>query len=323
MVVLVSAEVFSGASLAHGLWSPWTLLVTYWLYFAHFFFLTTLAIRTGRTSLAALYLWGVLFGLYESWLTKVIWYGYSGDGTFAMGAVGPYGYSEISMVFFFHPLMSFIVPLAVACVAFPSLRQYFPEVAWFTGSRKSARAFHAWLIVSMGCIMAVNSGGPLNLAANLAFAVIMLAIFGRLSRMAPAAHGAVRIVAFRRNGFVGLCIYLGLLYGVMYTGVRAEGLPSLGVQSITFVLYALAIAGIVRQPRGHAVSAKTVEHRESRRVITVFAATATIALLLGALIPAAAGPVALLNLLVWPPLGVVLTLWCFAAGARQLSGRGE
>ena len=72
LIVLICAEVFSGASLRMGLWHPWTLLVTYWLYFAHFFFLTTLAVRTGRTSLSALYLWGVLFGLYESWITKVI-----------------------------------------------------------------------------------------------------------------------------------------------------------------------------------------------------------------------------------------------------------
>src|SRR5262245_43973459 len=50
-VVLITAEVFSGASLKAGLWNPWTLIVTYWLYFAHFFLLTTLAVRTGRTSL--------------------------------------------------------------------------------------------------------------------------------------------------------------------------------------------------------------------------------------------------------------------------------
>ena len=72
LYVLICAEVFSGASLQVGIWHPWTLLVTYWLYFAHFFFFTTLAVRTGRTSLWSLYLWGVLFGLYESWITKVI-----------------------------------------------------------------------------------------------------------------------------------------------------------------------------------------------------------------------------------------------------------
>jgi hypothetical protein len=63
LIVLICAEVFSGASLRMGLWHPWTVLVTYWLYLAHFFFLTTLAVRTGRTSLSCLYLWDVLFAV--------------------------------------------------------------------------------------------------------------------------------------------------------------------------------------------------------------------------------------------------------------------
>ncbi len=31
-IILICAEVFSGASLGVGLWNPWTLVVTYWLY---------------------------------------------------------------------------------------------------------------------------------------------------------------------------------------------------------------------------------------------------------------------------------------------------
>lgn len=139
-IVLICAEVFSGASLQVGLWHPWTVLVTYWLYFAHFFFLTTLAVRTGRTSLSSLYLWGILFGLYESWITKVIWHGYGGDGKFAMGHIGPYGFSELSMVFIYHPVVSFILPLVVACLLCPPLRCLFPSLAWFTGKSKGARA---------------------------------------------------------------------------------------------------------------------------------------------------------------------------------------
>ena len=143
LFVLICAEVFSGALLQIGLWNPWTLLVTYWLYFAHFFFFTTLAVRTGRTSVWSLYLWGILFGLYESWITKVIWAGYSADGKFALGRIGPYGFSEISMVFIYHPVMSFLIPLAVACVYCPSLRRWFPDLAWFTGKTRGARIMRA------------------------------------------------------------------------------------------------------------------------------------------------------------------------------------
>ena len=160
LIVLICAEVFSGASLHLGLWHPWTVLVTYGLYFAHFFFLTTLAVRTGRTSLSSLYLWGILFGLYESWITKVIWHGYNGDGKFAMGHIGPYGFSEISMVFIFHPVMSFILPLAVICLLCPDLRRLFPDLAWFTGKSKGARIVQIYIVASFAPVMAMNSEGP-------------------------------------------------------------------------------------------------------------------------------------------------------------------
>ena len=64
LIVLISAEFISGASirLSNPFFGPWTWLLTFWLYFAHFFFFTTLAVRTGRTSFWALYLWGVLYG---------------------------------------------------------------------------------------------------------------------------------------------------------------------------------------------------------------------------------------------------------------------
>ena len=165
-IILICAEVFSGASLGVGLWNPWTLVVTYWLYFAHFFFFTTLAVRTGRTSFGSLYLWGVLFGLYESWITKVIWHGYSGDGKFIMGSIGPYGISEISMVFIFHPVMAFILPLAVTCLLYPSLRRLFPDLAWLTGMSRGARVVQVYLVLSFVPTMAMNSGGSANFSVE-------------------------------------------------------------------------------------------------------------------------------------------------------------
>jgi len=43
LIVLICAEVFSGASRQVGLWHPWTVVVTYWLYFAHFSFMQNLS----------------------------------------------------------------------------------------------------------------------------------------------------------------------------------------------------------------------------------------------------------------------------------------
>jgi hypothetical protein len=323
LIVLICAEVFSGASLHAGLWSPWTLLLTYWLYFAHFFLFTTLAARTGRTSLSSLYLWGVLFGLYESWITKVIWHGYGGDGKLAMGHIGPYGFSEISMVFLFHPVISFILPLTVACLICPPLRRLFPELSWFTGRSWGARVVQIYLIFSLAPVMAMNSGGLVNLALNLAFAIILLLALLRLARPALSNMEGSRIVVFGRRGFSGLCIYLALLYGVTYVYLRPEGLPSLPVQLFTFVFYGLAIAGLWLHGQREPLEAPRapVERRELHLVTVLFATLLAIALALSGLAQnSLLYPPVILNFVLWTPLGFVLTVLALTKGTREYCG---
>lgn len=319
VIVMICAEFFSGASLKLGFWHPVTLLLTYWLYFGHFFFLTTLAVRTGRTSLGALYLWGVLFGLYESWITKVIWSGY-GDGKFIMGSIGPYGFSEISMVFLFHPVMSFILPLAVTCLLCPPLRALFPDLAWLTGNGKLARVVQGYLVVSFVPIIAMNSRGPVNLALNAVLVLVVMVILLRLARPALSAPDGRPIVVFGRRGFVGLCVYLAILYGLTYSHLRPEGLPSVAVQSITFVFYAAAILGLCLYRRRDSLSSTTVpvEGRELKLVVILFG----LILVSGLVLSVFAGrPILFLpilpNFAVWTILGFALTAICLVTGVRE------
>jgi hypothetical protein len=71
ILCMVFGEVFSGAS---PLWflRAWDWFVTFPLYWAQALLLINLALRYERTSITQLYLWGIIFGLYESWITKVI-----------------------------------------------------------------------------------------------------------------------------------------------------------------------------------------------------------------------------------------------------------
>jgi len=340
LIVLVCAEVFSGASLGMGIWNPFVWTMTYWLYFAHFFFFTTLAVRTGRTSFWSLYLWGVLFGLYESWITKVIWYGYGGDGKLALGHFGPYGFAELSMAFIFHPVMSFLLPLAVACLLCPPLRRLFPDLAWFTGKSLGARLVQVYLVFSLAPIvgmnsggpnnsiaraaaffasrfpiLGINSGGPVNLALNVALIIGLLWSLSRLARTALAAPGGRSIVVFGRWGFVGLCLYLALLYGLTYFFLRPEGLPSVRVQLLTVLMYALVILGLrLHRPREPlAGDAVDVEPRELRLAMAVFAWVIGLGFVFSFVAPHPYFFVPFaLNSVVWTVLGFLLTgiaLW--------------
>lgn len=322
LVVLICTEVFSGASIQVGLWHPWTWLVTYWLYFAHFFFFTTLAVRTGRTSLAALYLWGVLFGLYESWITKVIWSGYRANGELALGAIGPYGLSEISMVLFFHPVAAFILPLAVACLLYPSLRGLFPGLAWLSGRGKLARAVQAYLAISFVSVMAMNSGGPVRFSENVAFILAVLLLVSWRARATFSSENARPLVVFGRRGFVGLCIYLVLLYGIAYRALNYQALPSIPVQLLTFVFYALAAGGIWAHRKREPLSgfAVQVEPRELRLVKTLFVLMLVLALALSTIRGTKVIQLAaLLSLVVWPYLGFLLAAAALADGVRERS----
>lgn len=317
LIVLVCTEVFSGASLGMGLWHPFTVLMTYWLYFAHFFLFTTLAIRTGRTSLPSLYLWGILYGLYESWITKVIWYGYGGSGKFVIGSIGPYGISETSMVFIFHPVMAFILPLAIICILCPPLRRVFPDLAWFTGQSRGALAVQIYMVLSFVLVMAMNSRGAVNLLLNLALAVGLLWVTRRKAGSVLAKSDGLQILVFGRKGFVGLCVYLALLYGVTYLGIHPQGLPSVPVQLFTFVFYGVAIIGLWMHRRREARSQSTVdvEERESRRIVLLFITVSVLALACAALLPRTIlYPVIVLNFGVWALLSVVLTILALMKG---------
>ena len=291
--------------------------MTYWLYFAHFFFFTTLAIRSGRTSFWSLYLWGVLYGLYESWITKVIWSGYNGDGTFAMGRIGPYGLSELSMVLIFHPLMSFIIPLAVTCLLCPPLRRLFPELAWLTGKSKTARIVQGYLILSFAPVMAMNSGGAVNLAANLTVAIAGLLLLLRWACPALACDDGRTILVFGRAGFAGVVVYLLALYIVAYFCLRPASLPSIPVQLATIAFYATAVVGLCLQQRRQPLPANAthVDKRELRLVMALFAAMAVSALVLALAWP---NPVIMvvnaLNFIFWIILGALLAAASLVSG---------
>lgn len=110
---MMFAEVFSGAST---LWflDPWGLMVAFPLYLAHSVFFFSVACIFKKTSLRQLYFFGMLFGLYEALITKVLWFGYPGSTGPMVGYFFGIAWGEfLTLIFFWHPIMSFIVPVLV------------------------------------------------------------------------------------------------------------------------------------------------------------------------------------------------------------------
>ena len=110
---MLFAEVFSGAST---LWfiDPWGLSITYPLYLGHAIFFFSVAYFFNKTSVRQLYFFGMLFGLYEALITKVLWFGYPNSSGPMIGSFFGVAWGEfLTLVFFWHPVMSFIIPVFV------------------------------------------------------------------------------------------------------------------------------------------------------------------------------------------------------------------
>jgi hypothetical protein len=85
-------------------------LLTVPVYGLHILVLAPLVIRVGRVpAWQSLYLAGMIFGLYEAYMTKILWLPTWNPGSFHLGGIAVA--ETLLLVFFWHPVMAFIVPL--------------------------------------------------------------------------------------------------------------------------------------------------------------------------------------------------------------------
>lgn len=234
-ISMFMAEVFAGSS---QMWfiDGWSLLVTYWLYLGHLLLFLNLAIRTKRTSVPHLYLWGVLFALYESWVTKVLWFGYPGSEGPAIALVGGIAILEFStLVFFWHPILAFVIPILVfESFALSQDSQLKVEQRIFTShfdylkkNNKKFFYFCLFLVLIGSVFLSFNSGFNLIVALIAVLGSIgLIYLFFKLSgRFNPNSFSIHSL----RLGKLGLSIvfsYIILLYLVTFIFLLPERIPN-------------------------------------------------------------------------------------------------
>jgi len=242
------AEVSSGASV---LWfiDTWGIFVTFPLYWGHTLFFFNIALRCRKLDFTSLYLLGILFGLYESWITKVIWAGYFGQSP-GWGTIAGFAIAELLViVFFWHPIMSFIVPIFVFEILSLSANSEVPvkdkilleHVAFFVKSRRNWLI--ALLITLIGAVfLSVNTGFNL-IAAELTVlgSVAIIFVFYFLSKRKLSSRLSIYSLQLGKKGFTTVIIYLILLYAIMFPLLLPERIPSLITILLTIVFYIVII----------------------------------------------------------------------------------
>ena len=227
-------EVFAGTG-AGWLTRPDVYILGIPLYALHFLLLCHIAIKTKRTSWPALYLLGIVFGLYETWITKVVWAGYLDENGFAMGGFGPwFGIHEtIGLILFYHAVTSFFLPLAVLTRLFPAFAAAFPAPNWIFGTTSWALARRIGLALIWGLISGYNMPDPSLYLISWAPLLLGLIVGYRVVK-----NAAARPVLGRKSQWLA-GLWLALIYVAGFTLIRTEAIPPAPAILITLALYML------------------------------------------------------------------------------------
>jgi hypothetical protein len=212
------AEVFSGAS---QLWfiDLWGLLLAFPLYMFHSLFYLNCAFKWKRISLLHLYLWGCLFALYEGPITKVLWYGYLDSGGAMFGFNGIIAiYEFLTLVFFWHPIFSFMLPVLITEIFIFS----------FTGSINSIESSHLPILKNTKgpkiVLIFLTVWGSLNISASTEFnplvaplciggsvaLILLVLLLMQIIKQKDALN--IRLLNFNYIGFFIIIFYLIILY---------------------------------------------------------------------------------------------------------------
>jgi hypothetical protein len=241
------AEVFSGAS---PIWflSGWGVFVTLPLYGGHLLLLINLAMRYGRTSISSLYLWGMLFGLYEAWITKVLWAGYTG-ATPGLGTFLGIGVQEFAvLVLFWHPVFSFIIPLLVyelLAVAAGGMDIHASHIPCLLRRRRNFILAGVAILIGSSFL---NVGIQLNAASGVitiigSVVLIALAFWLAGRNRTPDGKACIGMRSLRlgRKGLSILVVYMAALYAITFPLLLPERIPRFEVVVFTLAIYLAVI----------------------------------------------------------------------------------
>jgi len=232
------AEVISGSDL-FPYFHLWGIVTVVPIYLLHCLALVTLVFRFGRPTLPALYFAGTLFGLYEAYITKVLWNPpWNGADAFKLADVAVF--EVLVLVFFWHVWMSFILPLLAAETWLTNSNQirgcFPPRLQRFFNSTAG------WLSIAVfsGFFVSINAKSMSEAVLSGLGVLGVLGIAGWLwRRLTRGETYTLEDLLPNRSEFGFLVLLLAGLYLLTGFFLRPEAYPSIVGHLIIWVLYAL------------------------------------------------------------------------------------
>ncbi len=231
------AEVFSGSDM-FPFFHPWGLLVVVPLYGLHIVLLASLVYRAPKPCFSSLVFAGMLFGLYEAYITKVLWAPPWGDPVIIAGFAP---IETLVLVFWWHAWFSFIIPLLVSeklLTGSIELSLSFPgKIGKFLNSWWGLSA----VMVFGGLFQSINSPSVgESLLSGVSTTAVLVALVLIWKRVTKATSYTMKELLPNRKQFKWLLVPTGIMYLVMGLLLRPDWYPDFIGHVMIWILYGVS-----------------------------------------------------------------------------------
>ncbi len=232
------AEVISG-SYPYPFTTPWGLISVIPLYGLHTLVLAFVVFKVGRPRFSTLFIAGCIFGMYEAYVTKVLWNPPWETVAEPTARVGGVAIVELGVISFcWHPFMAFIVPLAVALLltSSPGMMEAMPKrlEGWL---RHKEWTFLLALAVWAGLVMGSQVLPVTAVAANVVALVVLFLLFYYFMRETGGRYTMEQLLPDGKEvrWLLGALLVYFAISGPLF---NPEALPGFAPQLLIVLIYA-------------------------------------------------------------------------------------
>ncbi len=290
----------------------WGLTVVLPLYGLHCLFLSGLIFKKKAVTLPILLLAGLLFGLYEAPITKVLWDPTWGGKETMLGGVAWLQTGVLTL--FWHPWFAFILPLMTAELIFTSTDEVMNTLPGFLKNKAKRSAGRVVLVALLACFCGVSQGAnTISIQSTLISTVESLGVFLTFALVwkliSRNVRWRLRDLLPQGKELLVIGLLLALLYGISLPLIRPEALPKTLIPFIIIgIMYTTTILLLIRN-LAQSKPFETLTQRVPQRFPWVMLAVFVIFYLASALLIFNTKPAAyLLIIAVWV-LGITASLW--------------
>lgn len=230
------AEVWSGSEM-FPFFKPWGLLVVVPLYGLHLLILAGFAVHYLNPNFSTLLYLGMIFGLYEAYITKVLWNPPWGDAWIVAG-MAPV--ETVVLVFWWHAWFSFILPLVIGqqiLTREQTLAGLLPPKITHMVTSKIGLIL---LVICGGVFQSLNSPSPIHsLLSGVSTVGVLAGLILLWKRLTQNKAYALPNLLPDKQELRWLLVPLGLMYLIMSLVLRPDAFPPFVGHLLIWLIYGL------------------------------------------------------------------------------------